>query len=213
MKKKLASLTAAFSLAVAGIMAPALPAQAQTVPLNGNVYGYGNTYGVQDPYVSQRDISTVANALGVQILYPGAGKGFTSGIIQRNGRHIGLEFDLNGNGTATVVSAYNLNDTYSRQQYNAAMQDAAQLHGAMSGRFNDYSRRVQPQYRPSVPEVVAGIGLLYILHEAINNNDRHHRDYRNHRDYRDHRYTPPRHQPPRHAPAPRPGHHRGHPHR
>lgn len=213
MKKKLASLTAAFSLAVAGIMAPALPAQAQTVPLHGNVYG-SSYYNTQDPYVSQRDISIVANQLGVQTLYPGAGKGFTSGIINRTGQHIGLEFDLNGNGTATVVSAYNLRDPISRQQYNAAMQDASYLHGSMSGRLHDYNRRVQPQYRPSVPEVVAGIGLLYILHEAINNNDRHHRDYRNHRDYRDHRYTAPRHQPPRHhGPAPRPGNHRGHPHR
>jgi hypothetical protein len=193
MKKKLASLTAAFTLAVSGLVAPA--AQAQTVP----VYGTGtyNTYShPASNYVSQRDISTVANALGVMTVYPGAGKGFSSGILHRTGQHIGLEYDLHGNGMASVVRAYNLDNPQAMRQYRAAMGEALQLDNAMNGRLHNVRRPVQPQYRPTVPDVLVGVGLLYILHEAIDNkHDRHHHHYTPPRNHRHDRYDrhPPRH--------------------
>lgn len=180
MKKKLASLTAAFTLAVSGIVAPA--AQAQTVPVYGN-NGVTHTQPAGN-YVSQNDISTVANALGVMHTYPGAGKGFSSGILHRTGQHIGLEFDLHGNGMASVVRAYNLDNPAIMRQFQQAAVDAQHLDNAMNGRLRDVRRHVQPQYRPTVPDVLVGVGLLYILHEAIDNNrDRHRYDRydRNHR--------------------------------
>lgn len=200
MKKKLASLTAAFALAVSGLTAPA--AQAQTVPVYGTT-PY-NTYSQPaGNYVSQRDISTVANALGVMTVYPGAGKGFSSGVLHRTGQHIGLEYDLHGNGMASVVRAYNLDSPHAMRQYRAAMGDALRLDNAMNGRLHDVRRPVQPQYRPTVPDVLVGVGLLYILHEAIDNKrDRHHHRYdRPHRNDRHDRYDrhdrhdrhPPRH--------------------
>ena len=177
MKKKLASLTAAFTLAVSGIIAPA--AQAQTVTYNNGVT-YTQPAG---NYVSQNDIATVANALGVMTPYPGAGKGFSSGILHRTGQHIGLEYDLHSNGTASVARAYNLDDPAAMQQFRMAGREAQHLHDTMNGNYN-VRRHVQPQYRPTVPDVLVGVGLLYILHEAIDNNrDRHRYDRydRNHR--------------------------------
>lgn len=179
MKKKLASLTAAFTLAVAGIVGPA--AQAQTVSVYGN-NGVSYTQPAGN-YVSQNDISTVANALGVMTPYPSAGKGFSSGILHRTGQHIGLEFDLHGNGSASVVRAYNLDNPAVMRQFQAAAMDAQRMNDAMNGNYN-VRRHVQPQYRPTVPDVLVGVGLLYILHEAIDNNrDRHRYDRydRNHR--------------------------------
>lgn len=195
MKKQLASLTAAFALAVGLTTAPA---QAQTVVVNAPVYN--NSTVVYAPqasgnYVSQRDINEVAHALGVSMVYPGAGKGFTSGIVHRSGTHVGLEFNLNNNGTATVVRAYNLDNPAANGQFNAAINNAAQLDAAGQYRLRDYNRRVQPVYRPNAVDVIAAVGLIYIAHEAINNNHKYH----NHR-----HYTPPRHHHPRHAP---PRHH------
>ncbi len=191
MKKQLASLTAAFTLAVAGLTTPA--AQAQTVPYYGN---NGVTYTHTQPagnYVSQNDIATVANALGVMTPFPGAGKGFSSGILHRTGQHIGLEFDLHGNGTASVVRAYNLDNPAAMHQFKMAGAEARQLDNAMNGRLHDVRRHVQPQYRPTVPDVLVGVGLLYILHEAIDNDrdrhryDRHDRNHRHDRHDRHHR--------------------------
>jgi hypothetical protein len=191
MKKQLASLTAAFALAV-GLTAPV---QAQTVPVHAPVYH--NPTAVYAPqaastYVSQRDINDVAQALGVTTIYPGAGKGFTSGIVHRTGNHVGLEYNLNNNGTATVVRAYNLDNFHAQGQFNAAMQNAAHMDLASRSSLHDYNRRVQPAYRPNAVDVIAAVGLIYIAHEAINN--RH-----------DHRHygPPPRHHNPRHAPPPR----------
>lgn len=196
MKKQLASLTAAFSLAVAGLVAPA---QAQTVPVHAPIYNNHSTV-VYTPapagtYVSQRDINDVAHALGVTTLYPGAGKGFTSGIVHRSGTHVGLEYDLHNNGTATVVRAYNLDNPAANGQFHAAMQNAAHLDAAGHYRVRDYNRRAQPVYRPNAVDVIAAVGLIYIAHEAINNNHRYRNDHRH--------YTPPRHHNPRHAPPPR----------
>jgi len=195
MKKQLASLTAAFALAVGLTTAPA---QAQTVPVQVPVYSNPSTvYAPQASgnYVSQRDINEVAHTLGVSMIYPGAGKGFTSGIVNRTGTHVGLEYNLNNNGTATVVRAYNLDNYGALGQFNAAMHNAAQLDAAGQYRLRDYNRRVQPVYRPNAVDVIAAVGLIYIAHEAINNNHK----------YNDHRhYTPPRHHHnPRHAPPPR----------
>jgi hypothetical protein len=196
MKKQLASLTAAFALAV-GLSAPA---QAQTVPVHAPVYHTPTAvYAPQasSTYVSQRDINEVAQALGVTTIYPGAGKGFTSGIVHRSGNHIGLEYNLNNNGTATVVRAYNLDNFHAQGQFNAAMQNAAHLDLASRSSLHDFNRRVQPVYRPNAVDVIAAVGLIYIAHEAINNNHK----YRN-----DHRYyaPPPRNHHPRHPP---PRHH------
>lgn len=170
MKKTLVSLTAAFTLAVSGVLGtPA--AQAQTV-YNTTPYSQTNASG----YVSQRDISTVANTLGVMTAYPAAGRGFSSGILHRTGQHIGLEFALQGGGMASVVRAYNLDNPAVMRQYRAAMADAAAADASLSGRFYGAQRPLPPSYRPSVPEVIAGVGLLYLLHEAITN-DRDHRRY------------------------------------
>jgi len=192
MRKQIASLTAAFSLAVAGLVAPA--AQAQTVPVNPTSTVNSPYYA--DNYVSQRDINDVAFALGVREAYPMAGRGFSSGIINRTGQHVGLEFTLNGNGTATVIRAFNLDDPSAYRQFSQAKADAMRTESALTARFNRPAQNVyvQPQYRPNAVDVIAGVGLLYILHEAVtNDNHRHDRHYtppRNH-----HRHLPP---PPRH---------------
>lgn len=180
MKKQIASLTAAFTLAALGIAAPA-QVQAQTVPVHAPAPASIYAAPAADICVSQRDINDVARALGVSIVYPGAGKGFTSGILHRTGRHIGLEYDLNNNGTATVVRAYNLDNPAARGQFNAAMQNASRLDAAGRHRLHDYNRRVQPSYRPAAVDVIAAIGLVYIAHEAISHrHDRRHDTARPH---------------------------------
>lgn len=181
MRKQIASLTAAFTLAVAGLVAPA--AQAQTVPVHPTTV---NSPYYADNYVSQRDINTVAQALGVREAYPLAGRGFSSGILNRTGQHIGLEYTLNGNGYATVIRAYNLDDPAASRQFSLAKGDAIRTENTLAARFNRPARQVyaQPQYRPNAVDVIAAVGLLYIAHEAItNDNDRH----RHHR-----YYNPPR---------------------
>lgn len=194
MKNKLASLTAAFTLAVAGLAAPA---QAQTIPVNAPVYSTGQTV-VYTPaatsYVSQRDIDDIAYTLGVRSVYPMTGKGFTSGIINRTGQHIGLEFNLNGSGYATVVRAYNLDNPAISAQYGAALNNAAQTEAMLMSRYNQpRTVYVQPQYRPNAVDVIAAVGLVYIAHEVIKDNRRDNRRYA----------PPPRHHNPRHAPPPR----------
>ncbi|MBW7911120.1 MAG: hypothetical protein H3C49_07590 [Alphaproteobacteria bacterium] len=181
MRKQIASLTAAFTLAVAGLVAPA--AQAQTVPVHPTTTVNSPYYA--DNYVSQRDINTVAQALGVREAYPLAGRGFSSGILNRTGQHIGLEYTLNGNGYATVIRAYNLDDPAASRQFSLAKGEAIRTENTLAARFNRPARQVyaQPQYRPNAVDVIAAVGLLYIAHEAITN-DRHDRHHRH--------YTPPR---------------------
>ncbi|HRJ67855.1 MAG TPA: hypothetical protein PLW48_12030 [Alphaproteobacteria bacterium] len=193
MRKQLASLTAAFTLAVAGLVAPA--AQAQTVPVHPTTTVNSPYYA--DNYVNQRDINTVAQALGVREAYPLAGRGFSSGILNRTGQHIGLEYTLNGNGYATVIRAYNLDDPAASRQFSLAKGDAIRTENTLAARFNRPARQVyaQPQYRPNAVDVIAAVGLLYIAHEAITNDrhDRHHRHYTPPRRDRHDRYDHRRH--------------------
>jgi len=122
--RKIASLTAVFTLAAGCMFVAAPAAQAQTVSVTPTNTVYNTTY--QQPSVRQGAIDAVVNALGVRSLYRRAGKGFTSGQIGGTREHIGLEFNLNGD-LATVVKAYDLNDSESLLQYNVARQEAQRL--------------------------------------------------------------------------------------
>lgn len=190
MKKKLATLTAIFTLAAASTFAPA--AQAQTVP----VYPAPTTttYNYNSAYVTQAAIDQVAYDLGVQDTYHRAGRGFSSGIITQTGQHVGLEFTLNGTGYATVARAYNLNNPVIAQNFQARINETALLENRLARQANFPHRTYQaPVYRASATDVIAAVGFAYIVHEALKDNHRHDHRYDNHRRYDPPRYTPPRH--------------------
>lgn len=200
MKKKLATLTAIFTLAAASTFAPA--AQAQTVP----VYPAPTTttYNYNSAYVTQAAIDQVAYDLGVQDVYHRAGRGFSSGIITQTGQHVGLEFTLNGTGYATVARAYNLNNPVIAQNFQARINETALLENRLARQASFPHRSYQaPVYRASATDVIAAVGFAYIVHEALKDNHRH--DYKRFDNHR--RYEPPRRH---HHDRDRNRHHRNH---
>lgn len=177
MNKKLRSLTAIFTLAAAATLGT--PAQAQTVPVYQNqttqtaaAYNAG--------YVTQGAINQVAYDLGVQDAYHRAGRGFTSGIISQTGQHVGLEFTLHGDGYATVSRAYNLNSPVALQSFRNRIAETAQLENRLARQATFPHRHYNaPVYRaPSATDVIAAVGFAIIVHEALKDNDRHHRNDR-----------------------------------
>jgi len=184
MRKKLASLTAMFTLAAACTLGTT-NAQAQTVPVYPHHAPTTMSYQ-QYGAVSQYAIDDVAYSLGVQQAYHRAGTGFTSGVIPQTGQQVGLEFSLDGYGTATVVRAYNLNNIAARNAYNNRMQEVIQLDNALAVHApRSYSTYPQPVFQPSPLDVITGIGMGILIHDALRP------DHHDHR--RQPHYVPPRH--------------------
>jgi len=174
--KKLRSLVAAFSLAVAGAAGFAIPeaAQAQTVP----AYTQQQQTGFA---ISQQDVNDIAYNVGVQYAYPAAGTGYTAATAS-SGQTIGLEYRLNGNGTATVARVFNLDDAYANQAFRDAENNSAAIQANANAAARPLYFYNQPRYavvNPILPLI--GLGLLL---------DHHHRgyDYRHYDHHNDNRY-------------------------
>lgn len=182
--KKLRSLVASFAIATAGLTGlAAAPASAQTVPV------YAQQQATSTMYVSQEAINDIAVNVGVQNVYPRAGKGFTAATAG-TGETIGLEFQLNGN-SATVIRAFNLDDPYANRAFNDAQASTANYERSLAARFNN-SYYAYPHYnvgRSLLP--IIGLGLLF--------SNNHHHDYRgwDNRHYDNRRYVAPRYVEPR----------------
>jgi hypothetical protein len=207
MRKKLASLTAMFTLAAACSLGTT-QAQAQTVPVYPQQHAPVAASAYQHTYnVSQYAIDDIAYNLGVQQVYHRAGTGFTAGVIPQTGQQIGLEFSLDGYGTATVVRAYNLNNISARNAYNNRIQETIQLDNALAARAPlPYNIYPQPVFQPSPIEVMTTIGMGILIYDALRPDHHHHRPSQ---------YVPPRHRdhPPQHHPRndrPRNDRHNGH---
>jgi len=204
--KKLRSLVASFALATAGLtgLTAAQPAAAQTVYTQ---------QAVNPAYVSQDAINDIAQNLGVQAIYPRAGKGFTQGQAD-TGENIGLEFQLNGNGTATVIRAFNVDDPYAARAYMNAQNEASIYENRVSRQFNsgyyDYPRSYNFE-RSLLP--IIGLGLLFSNNHHHYNDNRYYRDdhrrYEAPRRWEQPRFEQPRFEPRHDAPRFEPRHDRG----
>lgn len=183
--KKLRSLVAAFSLAVAGAAGFAIPeaAQAQTVP----AYAQQQTGFA----ISQDDVNDIAYNVGVQYAYPAAGTGYTAATAG-SGQTIGLEYRLNGNGTATVARVFNLNDPAANQAFRAAENNSAAIQADANASAAPLYYYNQPRYEivnPIVPLI--GLGLLFDhYHRGYDYRRYDHHDDRRFEDHR--RFEPPR---------------------
>ena len=181
---RIKSLALTFTLAAASLVGLNNRAEAQTVPINPGEPLYGQTYNATS-YVSQDAINDVAYNVGVQEPFYCARLGYTSAIAQ-NGENIGLEFELKG-GQATVIRAFNLNNTYSANSFERARAGAAAVEDNLA-----LNTRVYVQTYPSFiicepVRPILGIGWLLRPHGWV---DPFYRDHGRNWDFDHHRPHP-----------------------
>ncbi len=125
--KKLKSLMLSFALA-AGVVGVSTAAQAQT-PVGQGITVSQNQPAqadlVNNNYVADEVVAAVSQ-LPMNNVYPRAGLGYTSARVDQTGENVGVEYQLNGN-TRTPLRAFNLDDSYGKQQFQNAIASASQL--------------------------------------------------------------------------------------
>lgn len=112
------SLILAFTLAAACTLGTVDAAEAQTAmapaaTVEQSAYVNAETGRVE---MNTETIAALVQGMGVQEVFPNAGKAFSSGVINETGQHFGLEFDVEGNDVK-LSKIYNLDNRYGMNQF------------------------------------------------------------------------------------------------
>lgn len=112
------SLILAFTIAAACTLGTIDTAEAQTAmapaaTVEQSAYVNAETGRVE---MNTETIAALVQGMGVQEVFPNAGKAFSSGVINETGQHFGLEFDVEGNDVQ-LRRIYNLDDRYGMNQF------------------------------------------------------------------------------------------------